>query len=55
MEEESIKISLKNLLSIPYIEKAVKNKNLSIHGLIHDIGSGELKYLNPLTEEFEKL
>ena len=26
-----------------------------IAGLIHDIGSGGLKYLNPITEEFENL
>lgn len=55
LEEESIKISLKNLFSFPDIINAVENKTLSIHGLIHDIGSGGLKYLNPTTEEFEKV
>ena len=55
LEEESIKISISNLLSFPYIKKAVEYKKLSIHGLIHDIGSGELKFLNPFTEEFEHL
>ena len=55
LEEESIKNSLNNLLTFPNIKKAVKNKNLSIHGLIHDIGSGRLKYLNPLTNKFEKI
>ena len=53
LEEESIKISINNLFSFPFIKKAVEDKKLSIHGLIHDIGSGELKFLNPLTEEFE--
>ena len=55
LEEESIKNSLNNLLSFPNINEAVENNTLSIHGLIHDIGSGGLKYLNPLTEEFESI
>jgi len=53
LEEESIKISLNNLFSFPNIKKSVEENTLSIHGLIHDIGSGRLKYLNPITEEFE--
>jgi len=55
LEEESIKISVINLFSFPYIKKAVEEKNLSIHGLIHNIGSGGLKFLNPSSEEFENL
>ena len=55
LEEESIKNSLINLFTFPYIKKAVEDKKLSIHGLIHDIGSGDLKFLNPVTEEFEDL
>ena len=55
LEEESIKNSVINLFSFPYIKKAVEDKILSIHGLIHDIGSGNLKFLNPLTDEFENL
>ena len=55
LEEESIKISVINLFSFPFIKKAVEDKKLLIHGLIHNIGSGELKFLNPRTEEFENL
>ena len=55
LEEESIKISVNNLFTFPFIKKAVKNKNLSIHGLIHDIGSGKLRFLNPTSENFENL
>ena len=55
LEEESIKNSIINLFSFPYVKKAVENKNLSIHGLIHNIGSGGLKFLNPITEDFENL
>ena len=55
LEEESIKISLKNLFVFPNIKESVENKKLSIHGLIHDIGTGKLKYLNPITEQFENI
>jgi len=53
LEQESIKVSINNLFSFPFIQKAIDENNLSIHGLIHDIGSGNLKFLNPITEDFE--
>ncbi|MDC0233184.1 hypothetical protein OAJ95_04600 [Pelagibacteraceae bacterium] len=55
LEEESIKNSVINLFSFPYIKKAVEDKKLIIHGLIYDIGSGGLKFLNPITEDFENI
>ena len=55
LEEESIKVSINNLFSFPDIKKAVESNKLSIHGLLHDIGSGDLKSLNPLKDEFENL
>ena len=53
LEEESIKVSINNLYSFPFIKKAIEENNLLIHGLIHDIGSGNLKFLNSVTEDFE--
>ena len=53
LEEESIKVSINNLFSFPFIKNAIDENHLSIHGLIHDIGSGNLKFLNPVTENFE--
>ena len=53
LEQESIKVSINNLFSFPFIKKAIDENNLSIHGLIHDIGSGNLKFLNPITKDFE--
>ena len=53
LEQESIKASINNLFSFPFIKKAIGEKNLLIHALIHDIGSGNLKFLNPVTEDFE--
>jgi carbonic anhydrase len=53
LEQESIKVSINNLFSFPFIKKAIDENNLSIHGLIHDIGSGNLKFLNSVTEDFD--
>ena len=53
LEQESIKVSINNLFSFPFIKKAIEENSLSIHGLIHDIGSRNLKFLNPVTEDFE--
>ena len=55
LEEESIKVSVNNLFSFPFIKKAVEENKLSIHGIIHDIGSGRLKFLNSQTEIFEDI
>ena len=53
LEQESIKFSINNLFSFPFIKKAIEENSLAIYGLIHDIGSGNLKFLNPVTEDFE--
>jgi carbonic anhydrase len=55
LEEESVKNSINNLFSFPNIKKEVESKKLSISGLIHDIGSGQLRYLSPLTKKFKSL
>ena len=55
LEEESIKNSLNNLFTFPNVKKNIENDNLLIHGLIHDIGTGTLKFLNPVTYKFEKI
>ncbi len=53
LTEESIKNSIRNLFMFPNLKNEVENNNISLHGLIHDIGSGRMKYLNPNTEEFD--
>ena len=45
LEEENVRVSILNLLEFPEVKKMVKNKKLSIYGLIYDISSGELKSL----------
>ena len=55
LEEESIKVSIKNLSDFPNIKNSLKNNSIKIHGLWHDIGSGMLKVLNTTTGKFEKI
>lgn len=42
-ESESIKVSMQNLLTFPWIQKRVNAGELSIHGYYFDIESGELQ------------
>ena len=55
LEEECIKVSIDNLFNFPFVKKTIRDNKLLIHGFIHDIGSGNLQYLNPVTENFENL
>jgi|TARA_B110000977_G_C10977548_1_gene454800 carbonic anhydrase len=55
LEKESIKVSIKNLLDFPFIQQALDSKQLSIHGLWNDIGSGELEILVPETMMFKSI
>ena len=55
LEEESIKVSIDNLFNFPFVKKNIEDNNLLIHGLIHDIASGNLQYLNSVTKNFENL
>ena len=55
LSEESIKNSLQNLFKFPNINQLVKKNELFVHGLIHNISSGGLKYLNPETGKFENV
>ena len=45
LEEENIRVSVHNLLQFPIVKKMIKNKKLSIFGLIYDISSGDIKSL----------
>tara|TARA_B110000014_G_C20064584_1_gene554717 strand:- start:9 stop:665 length:657 start_codon:yes stop_codon:yes gene_type:complete len=55
LEKESIKTSLQNLNNFPFIAKAITNKKLILYGLWHDIGSGNLECLDPISYNFIKL
>lgn len=53
LEKESIKTSIKNLLDFPFIQNALQSEKLEIHGLWHNIGSGELEILDSETMNFK--
>lgn len=42
LEHESVKVSLENLLTFPFVRAAVEEGRLALHGVWTDIGSAEL-------------
>lgn len=42
LERETVLISLENLMTFPFVREAVEAEQLTLHGLVHDIGSGVL-------------
>ena len=55
LEKESIIISINNLKKFPFIKKLIINKRLVIHGVWHDIRSGNIESLDPKTMNFIKI
>ncbi|SEW39198.1 carbonic anhydrase [Cognatiyoonia koreensis] len=52
LEKASVVISLSNLMGFPFVSDAVKDGNLSLHGLWHDIGEGALEAYDAETDGF---
>ena len=52
LEKQTVLTSLENLTTFPFISSAIKNETLSLHGLWHDIGSGELMYFDVKANNF---
>ena len=42
LEREAVMVSLENLMGFPFVREAVESGQMSLHGLIHDIGDGTL-------------
>lgn len=55
MEQQSVLISLENLMSFPFVDSAVKSDNLTLHGLWHDIGTGTLHVFDPEDGDFAEI
>ncbi|ADZ68787.1 carbonic anhydrase [Polymorphum gilvum] len=53
MEYAGVRQSLKNLRTFPFVDAAVSAGALKVHGAWFDIGSGELRVMDPETEKFE--
>ncbi len=54
-EKEAILVSLKNLMTFPWVKDRVSKGQLSLHGWYYNIGTGQLRYYNQLSGEFEIL
>lgn len=55
MEMQSVKISLQNLLTFPFVAAAVEERRLALHGLWHNIGEGVMHQYNGETDQFEAI
>lgn len=55
LEKESILASINNLINFPFVKKALDTNCLVLHGLWHDIGTGNIESLDPSTLEFNKI
>ncbi|MFS4438111.1 carbonic anhydrase [Paracoccaceae bacterium GXU_MW_L88] len=49
LEKEAVLVSLNNLMTFPFVESAVNDGTLSLHGLWNDIRNGTLEYYEPGT------
>lgn len=54
-EMESIKVSLKNLLTFPFVKEAVDNGTLHLIGIYFDLEQGELWELDHKSNQFAQL
>ncbi len=52
LEKQAVMRSLENLMTFPFIESAVKDESLTLHGLWTDIGEGGLECFDPATGTF---
>ena len=52
LEKQAVLTSLENLMTFPFVESAVKDGSLMLHGLWTDIGEGTLMAYDPEKEEF---
>ena len=52
LEKEAVLVSLSNLMSFPFVESAVKDGTLTLHGLWNDIGEGGVDEYVPETREW---
>jgi carbonic anhydrase len=52
LEKQAVLISLKNLMTFPFVREAVENDFLTLHGLWNDIGDGGLEQYLPAASAF---
>lgn len=52
LEKQTVRVSLENLMTFPFVREAVEADLLALHGMWVDIRLGELRVLDPTTQEF---
>ena len=52
LEQQAVLVSLENLATFPFVEKALDDGSLSLHGLWNNIGSGALEAYDPASKGF---
>ena len=55
MEFQAVKLSLSNLRTFPFVEEAISQNKLTLHGAWFSIGEAELRWWNSETDTFETL
>lgn len=55
LEKEAVLVSLENLATFPFVETAMKEGMLTLHGLWQDVGEGNVEQYNPATRTFAPL
>jgi carbonic anhydrase len=54
LEKTSILVSIENLMGFPFVIDAIANNRLTIHGLWHNIGKGDLYGYDNQSGQFER-
>ena len=52
LEKSAVLTSIENLTTFPFIKEAIKNETISLHGLWHDIGTGDLMFFDNKLNQF---
>jgi carbonic anhydrase len=52
MERDCIRLSLKNLMTFPFVKERVDSGKLRLHGARFGIANGQLEVLDPVKDEF---
>ncbi len=55
IEEENILYQMHNIQTYPFVNKAMKDGRLQLHGWHYDIGTGEIKTYIPSSDSFERV
>ncbi len=54
-EKENVLMQIRNIETYPFVEKALEEGTLKLHGWYYDIGTGKIFSYNPENDEFEAI